>query len=109
MSTLRQDACSWKEGRRLRAWQLKESGWRQQEIAQALGVGKGTVSKWMAAACRDGAGGRPRGTCLYVCGQVLWYARNPAPECRPSLVPYLVRRSLDRLGQLAFAAVLLAG
>lgn len=54
MNTLRQDASSWKEGRRLRAWQLKESGWRQQEIAQALGVGKGTVSKWMAAARRSG-------------------------------------------------------
>jgi transposase len=37
----------WREGRRLRAWQLKEQGWRQKDIAQALGVSEGAVSQWM--------------------------------------------------------------
>jgi transposase len=41
---------SWKEGRRLRALALQLSGWTQQAIAEALGVAKGTVSKWMATA-----------------------------------------------------------
>src|SRR5512135_3209690 len=37
----------WREERRKRAWELKEQGWQQQEIAQALGVSKGAVSQWM--------------------------------------------------------------
>jgi transposase len=44
----------WREWRRLRAWQLKEQGWIQQDIAGALGVSKGAVSRWVAAARRDG-------------------------------------------------------
>jgi transposase len=40
-------ASDWREGRRLRAWELKEQGWRQQQIADALGVTKGAVSQWM--------------------------------------------------------------
>lgn len=36
----------WVEGRRLRAWELLEAGWRQIEIAEALGVTKGAVSQW---------------------------------------------------------------
>jgi len=37
----------WLEGRRLRAWELAQSGWRQKDIAMALGVSKGAVSQWM--------------------------------------------------------------
>jgi transposase len=37
----------WREERRKRAWELKEQGWQQKEIAQALGVSKGAVSQWM--------------------------------------------------------------
>ena len=44
----------WREGRRLRAWQLKEQGWRQKDIAHALGVTEGAVSQWMK---RGRAGG----------------------------------------------------
>lgn len=44
----------WREGRRLRAWHLKEHGWRQKDIAQALGVTEGAVSQWMK---RGRAGG----------------------------------------------------
>jgi predicted transcriptional regulator len=35
----------WKEGRRLRAWELSQQGWKQREIAEALGVSKAAVSQ----------------------------------------------------------------
>jgi len=34
----------WKEGRYLRAWELWQQGWKQNEIADALGVSKGAGS-----------------------------------------------------------------
>jgi transposase len=37
----------WREWRRLRAVQLKRSGWSQRDIAEALGVSEVTVSHWM--------------------------------------------------------------
>lgn len=37
----------WREARRLRAWELKEKGWKQRDIAEALGVGEAAVSRWM--------------------------------------------------------------
>jgi transposase len=48
-------ATDWREGRRLRAFELKQEGWSQQNIARALGVGKGAVSQWMKRA-REGGG-----------------------------------------------------
>ena len=41
---------TWKEARRLQAWHLKQQGWSQRQIAQALGVREGAVSQWMARA-----------------------------------------------------------
>ncbi len=41
---------NWLEGRRLRAWQLKQQGWSQRDIARALGVTEGAVSQWMKRA-----------------------------------------------------------
>jgi transposase len=41
---------NWKEARRLQAWHLKQQGWRQHQMAQALGVSEGAVSQWMARA-----------------------------------------------------------
>lgn len=38
----------WREGRRLRAWELHEQGWKQKDIAAALGVTEGAVSQWMS-------------------------------------------------------------
>jgi transposase len=32
------DARDWKEGRRLRAWELSQAGWKQAAVAEALGV-----------------------------------------------------------------------
>lgn len=46
-NSLSKQATDWREGRRLRAWELKQQGWSQQEIADALGVSKGAVSQWM--------------------------------------------------------------
>lgn len=44
----------WREGRRLRAWDLYQAGWRQRDIAAALGVSEGAVSQWLTRAVRDG-------------------------------------------------------
>src|SRR3954447_20212540 len=44
---------SWREWRRLRAVHLKQAGWYQRDIAEALGVSEVTVSRWLARA-RDG-------------------------------------------------------
>src|SRR5215467_8598671 len=44
----------WLEGRRKRAWELKQQGWKQQDIAAALGVTKGAVSQWLRLAREGG-------------------------------------------------------
>src|SRR5215208_5421693 len=49
-----QQATDWREGRRLRALELKERGWKQSEIAEALGVTEGAVSQWMKRAREQG-------------------------------------------------------
>ena len=48
--TLSSKATDWREGRRLRAFELKKEGWKQKEIAEALGVSEGAVSQWMKRA-----------------------------------------------------------
>jgi transposase len=50
-----QQATNWREGRRLRALELKQQGWKQSEIAEALGVSEGAVSQWMKRAREQGA------------------------------------------------------
>jgi transposase len=45
--TLTSRAIDWREGRRLRAWELKQQGWNQRDIARALGVTEGAVSQWV--------------------------------------------------------------
>jgi transposase len=44
----------WRESRRIRAWQLKQLGWKQSDIATALGVTKGAVSQWLKRAEQGG-------------------------------------------------------
>lgn len=60
---------NWREGRRLRAWELSEEGWKQKDIAAALGVTEGAVSQWLKKARlkgveglrhRKGGGPKPR-------------------------------------------------
>src|SRR5215207_3747690 len=56
-NTLSSQASDWREGRRLRAFELKERGWKQTEIAEALGVTEGAVSQWMKRAREQGVEG----------------------------------------------------
>src|SRR3954451_11868605 len=44
----------WREWRRMRALELKRQGWKQRDIAAALGVTEGAVSQWLAAARHGG-------------------------------------------------------
>ena len=62
----------WREGRRRRAWELKEQGWKQQDIAAALGVTPGAVSQWLKCARERGVEG---------------LRRHPAPGRQPRLTP----------------------
>ena len=55
--TLSTQATNWREGRRLRALELKERGWKQTQIADALGVTEGAVSQWMKRAREEGVEG----------------------------------------------------
>jgi transposase len=45
---------SWREGRRFRAYELHEQGWKQKDIAAALGVTPGAVSQWLKRAREEG-------------------------------------------------------
>ena len=47
---LSSQASNWREGRRLRAFELKEQGLKQKQIAEALGVTEGALSQWMKRA-----------------------------------------------------------
>lgn len=47
----------WKEQRRWRALNLKRDGWTHQEVAEALAVTKGAVSRWMTRVAREGEEG----------------------------------------------------
>ena len=70
-NSLSREATDWREGRRFRAFELKQQGWSQQRIAEALGVSKGALSQWMKRA-RQGGG-------------VEALKRRPAPGARPRL------------------------
>lgn len=81
---------NWREGRRQRAWELKEQGWKQQDIAAALGVTAGAVSQWLKRAREHG---------------VEALRRHPAPGRQPRLtaeqlaqLPALVERGPEAYG-----------
>src|SRR3989304_2273265 len=68
-TTISPPPTSWREGRRLLAWELKQQGWQQCDIATALGVSEGAVSQWMKRAReagvqalrhKSGSGPKPR-------------------------------------------------
>ena len=40
----------WKQWRRTQAWKLSKQGWKQRDIAMALGVSEGAVSRWFVVA-----------------------------------------------------------
>jgi transposase len=45
---------NWKEARRHQAWHLKQKGWSQRQIAEALGVSAAAVSQWLKRARKSG-------------------------------------------------------
>src|SRR5918996_1985906 len=51
---------NWKEARRLQAWHLKQRGWSQRQIAEAMGVSEGAVSQWLTRAREAGPEARRR-------------------------------------------------
>ena len=53
-------AADWREGRRIRAWELKQEGWKQRDIAQALGISAGAVSQWLKRGREGGVEGLRR-------------------------------------------------
>src|SRR5260370_8830849 len=80
----------WREGRRRRAWELKQQGWKQQDIAAALGVTPGAVSQWLKRGREQGLEG---------------LRRHPAPGRQPRLtveqraqLPALLERGPEAYG-----------
>jgi transposase len=80
----------WREGRRRRAWEPKQQGWKQQDIAAALGVTSGAVSQWLKRAREQGVEG---------------LRRHPAPGRQPRLtaeqvaqLPALLERGAEVYG-----------
>lgn len=80
---------SYREGRRLRAWQLYETGWKQKDIAEALGVSEGAVSQWISKA-------RAKGT------QALRTVPHPGPHPKLSQEQRVQLPSLLDQGAQAF-------
>lgn len=81
----------WREERRRRAWELKQAGWKQKDIAAALDVSEGAVSRWVKRA-REGGGPEA-------------LRHRPPPGLRPRLtaeqraqVPGLLARGAEAYG-----------
>jgi len=54
METTTPGPSGWKEWRRFRAWEPKQEGWSQHDIAHVLGVSKGAVSRWIHTGQNEG-------------------------------------------------------
>ena len=78
----------WREGRRLRAWELYQQGWKQKDIAAALGVTEGAVSQWITK-------GKSLGT------EALRH--RPSPGAPPKLRPEQLAQLPSRLSRGAEA------
>ena len=81
---LSSQATNWREGRRLRAWELHQKGWKQQEIAKALGITQGAVSQWLKRAREGGVAG---------------LRHRPPPGATPRLSPEQRDQLLELLAQ----------
>jgi transposase len=56
MSKNKTQTANWKERRRFHAVKLKNKGWKHREIATALDVSKGAVSRWFKRIEENGKG-----------------------------------------------------
>jgi transposase len=81
---------NWREGRRLRAWELAQQGWPQRKIAEALGVSHGAVGQWISRAKQFG---------------IEALRHRPGPGPKPKLtaeqraqLPALLARSAEAFG-----------
>ncbi len=81
----------WREKRRLYAWELRQMGWSQRRIAEALGVTQGAVSQWFKR-LRDG-------------GSIEALRHRPAPGRQAALtdeqfaeIPALIARGAKAFG-----------
>jgi len=84
------DATDWKEGRRLRAWELNQAGWSQAAIAEALGVTRSAVCLWLKRAREGGVA-------------ALYKRKAPGPKRRLSpeqlaRLPQLLERGAEAYG-----------
>lgn len=80
----------WREGRRLRAWELYQQGWKQKDIAAALGVTEGAVSQWVSRGKKQGP-------------EALRHRASPGapPKLRPeqlAQLPELLARGAEAFG-----------
>src|SRR5260370_7969064 len=80
----------WREERRMQAWKLHEQGWKQKDIATALGVTEGAVSQWFKKAKEQG---------------VEALKHQPPPGATPKLsaeqraqIPSLLRQGAEAFG-----------
>ena len=75
------EASDWKEARRMRAYELKQQGWKQRDIAAVFGVTEAAVSQWMTTAGTIGVSAlqaRPRpGAPRRLTDEQLWMI----PDC----------------------------
>jgi transposase len=81
---LSSQATDWWEGRRFRAWELQQKGWKQQDIAEALGVTQGAVSQWLKRVKEGGVAG---------------LRHRPSPGATPRLSPEQQGQLLELLAQ----------
>jgi transposase len=87
--TLINQVISWREGRRLRAYELHQHGWKQKDIAAALGVTPGAVSQWLKRAREEGG--------------IVALRRRPIPGPQARLTPEHLSRLPALLAQGAEA------
>jgi len=88
--TLSRQATDWREGRRLRAFELKQKGWKQKQVAEALGVTEGAVSQWMKRAREGGV-------------EALRHRKHPGPRSRLTAeqraqIPQLLAKGPEAFG-----------